>query len=332
MDIEKGEPKQDNIAPIRDKILKLVNPDSHRPKSRTPSPTLEPEKSNHTKVKIETTEKLRKNNGWNSINEQEALNLSQLAQAYSWLHHKSHRLKADYDTTITVIIMLISTSLILTQLVLDPSKKQQKILQVFTVILNFLITGLTGYSHIMDYSGNSLLHKQLAQYFGEIHDTIRQQLQLYRRDRQNAAEFISYQSQILDIYMLNSPDIDDAVIKLFKEKFKNIKIQLPVFMNDNIEQFMHLLPDENGIKSSNTDSVDDIAGSADVQNNTPSKKLSSLVLRQRNSKVIPMNVGKEPDESDSESDNETIKTPRNNSLNRAKIEISRLNANLNLIN
>jgi hypothetical protein len=267
----------------------------------------------HRQVSIENSEKLKKNNGWSLINEKEVFNMAQLSMAYSWMHHRSNRLFSKYDRWITISIMLVSTALILPQLVDPETIKYKQLFRIFNIVMQLIIAALSGYRHITNYAARSQAHKEAAQQFTRIHDVIRQQLLLYRRDRSQASEFMEYQSSLLDIYTASCPEIDDRIIKIFKEKFKDKDIELPIFMNDKIEQF-------------------DLVSPVETATSTPisfyeasPRPRSSQISPARSSVINCPKIGVEKDDVETESDDEGLNS--SSRVTKLRFEMNRLKAN-----
>jgi hypothetical protein len=263
--------------------------------------------SGHKQILIENSEKLKNNNGWSLINEKEVFNMGQMSMAYSWMHHRCNRLFSKYDRWITIAVMFLSSVLIIPQLIDPEDIEYKQTFRIFNIILQVAIAALSGYRHITNYAARSQTHKEAAQQFTRIHDIIRQQLLLYRRDRAHANEFIEYQSSLLDIYTSGSPEIDDKIIKLFKEKFKDTDIELPIFMNDKIEQFSMVSPVEPSTVTSSTPP-------------RPTSQVTPWVYKTNCPKI-----GLEEDDEEAEADTDTLNG--SSKITKLRFEMNRLRAN-----
>jgi hypothetical protein len=200
----------------------------------------------HKNIKIESREKLKNNQGWSKISENEALKMANTSLCWSILHHKTYQLYSGYDEKITIFIMILSTCLVLPQVINDDENKN--ILRIFSIIMNIIIAALTGYKQIKNYGALSQQHKECSSQFNRIFESIKRELLIYRADRQYAKSFMDYKSQIIDIYKSSAPDIDDSIVKEVKKVFPGIS--LPDLISDNYDFMVIELPDESITKSS----------------------------------------------------------------------------------
>ena len=276
--------------------------------------------ASHKHISTETPDRIQKSNGWSTLLENEVKNMSELSQAYAWMHFKSARLYKKYNNRITFIILVITTVLMLPNLVNPNDIQEKNTLRVFNVILTIIIAFLSGFNNLRNYAGRSQSHKEAGQQFSRIHDTIRQELLYYRKDRHSANEFVEYQSQILDIYVTGCPDIEDKIVKMFLKKFRGIKINIPNFMNDDIDQFDLISPSEN------QKSIFSL-GSPSKQNKDILPVVSEAGLSSSISQGTQLNVGLEEDEKDIQSDEEDCVVKKHNMPSKLRIELNRLNKN-----
>jgi len=290
--------------------------------------TIEREAS-HIHVTTETSEKMKINNGWSTILENEVKSMSELSKAYSWMHFKSARLYKKYNNRITILTLIITTALMLPNLVEPSTVKDKIILRIFNVLMTIVVAFLTSFNNLKNYAGRSQSHREAGEQFSRIHDTIRQELLYYRKDRHHADEFIEYQSQILDIYVSGSPDIEDNIVKIFKKKFNGVKINIPNFMNDNINQFDLISPVE--IHDPKRKSMTGFTNTVSpLRNNkmvtpTPGFVESNIVESKSEQKL---NIGLEEDEQETDNDeDEESKTvsPKYLTSSKFRIEMNKLN-------
>jgi hypothetical protein len=198
----------------------------------------------HKSIKIESRDRVKNNKGWSKISETEATKISHTTWAWAWMHYKSYQMFSAYDERITIIIVILSAALILPQLA-QTNETNDKLLRVFSIVMNILIAILSGYKQVVAYGVRSQQHKESSAQFNRIYESIKLELLLYRVDRQSADEFIKYKSQIIDIYLSSAPDIDDKIIEQFTKLFPNIS--LPSIISQHYD-FVIELPDESNGK------------------------------------------------------------------------------------
>jgi hypothetical protein len=70
-------------------------------------------------------------------------------------------------------------------------------------------------------------HRLAASKYSEVYHSVQKQLALYRRDRENAKDYINWITEKSDTLLLSSPDISDAIIDEYLTKFSDVKYMRP---------------------------------------------------------------------------------------------------------
>lgn len=219
----------------------------------------------------------------------------------------------------------------LPNLVDSSSLKNKIILRVFNILLSITIACLTTFNTLKNYAGKSQSHKEAGEQFSRIHSILKQELLYYPKDRHHATEFIQYQSQILDIYIANSPNIEDKVIKIFKEKFKSLKIDIPKLMSDDISQFNIIISHENKEEPYRIreESFKNRKGILDSFSNSvsPLRNNTQINTNEIDVPIIVKEVGSEPkiDIEENKGDTENIKLNKQNYIGKFRIEMDKYN-------
>jgi len=204
----------------------------------SPIPSPRPEPSYELKYKAKL-EKLKRNQGWNTILDKELVRYQQKA----WCYKRLHQLAADYYSTldwiITMLIMIASISS------LFPNQDGY-----IYIMLTSVATGLVGYQKMAAYSKLDQQHWSAHNNYGKYVTQLRNMLKLYRRDRPYAKQYIEFISGVYDDLAVRGPPIDGIIIWMFQYQYKNPKISMPDILSDNIDLL------EKGIDGSDTVSDD----------------------------------------------------------------------------
>jgi hypothetical protein len=246
------------------------------------------EESNSTDDVFNKTELMRLNNGWNDKNERLIISLGENAASYKWMHEKCASYNKFVYKLTNIFLIFLSTSLTAetifpqettcTNNSLDTLSIIKKIfvylVNLLSVLQSFFKSEVTGEKHL-NASGS----------FSNLYHDIQQQMCMFRRDRINATKYVSDCLKQYDTLIINSPDINLHVVRMFKKTFKNTDISLPDIA-DKIQKIEIITEDVNNgddyknmsISSSkkNCNNLQEIHNAFQIQGDITDKELENI--------------------------------------------------------
>lgn len=142
------------------------------------------------------------------------------ALCYSWLHNNSQKRYTRMDTYITLPTILLSTlsgSASIGSASIFPGLSGIASLSIGCLSLSVGV--LNTVSSYFGWGKRSEAHKAAAMTYSKIHRFIMIELSLPRTERMAAKDMLKIMRDQLDRLMETSPQIPDAVIEMFREKF-----------------------------------------------------------------------------------------------------------------
>jgi hypothetical protein len=128
-------------------------------------------------------------------------------------------------------------------------------------------------------------HLNASGSFSNLYHDIQQQMCMFRRDRINATKYVSDCLKQYDTLIINSPDINLHVVRMFKKTFKNTDISLPDIA-DKIQKIEIITEDVNNgddykntsISSSkkNCNNLQEIHNAFQIQGDITDKELENI--------------------------------------------------------
>jgi hypothetical protein len=164
------------------------------------------------------------NNGWNDKNERITISLGENAASYKWMHEKS----AIYYKTIHKILSIITivfTTALSAETILN--NNDNHVVKIFQQIITYVVTLLSVLQNFLKYEQLTEQHYNSANAFSQLYHEIQQQMCMFRRNRNNATDYVSDILKKYDSLIVNGPNIPNNVLSQFKQTFKNSDISIP---------------------------------------------------------------------------------------------------------
>jgi hypothetical protein len=192
------------------------------------------------------TELMRLNNGWNDKNERLIISLGENAASYKWMHEKCAGYNKIVNKFINVFLIFLSTSLT-TETIFPQETCPNNSLSTLGIIKRLFVYLVNLLSVLQSFFKSEVIgekHSNASGSFSNLYHDIQQQMCMFRRDRINATKYVSDCLKQYDTLILNSPDINSYVLKMFKKTFKNSGISLPDIV-DKIQKIEIITEDNN---------------------------------------------------------------------------------------
>ena len=180
------------------------------------------------------------------------------ALCYKWLHRKSHDNYNRYYQMFTIPVIIMST------LTGTANFAQDKVPPEYRSMTQMIIGGvnifagiLTTVSQFLKINEMNEGHRTSAILWDRFYRIIKIELSKSRNDRVPVLSFLKKCQEQCDSLMETSPDIDEAIVTLFKKSFKTIDVnyrtlQKPDICNELTPTFQFLAK-EHDIKNVNSD-------------------------------------------------------------------------------
>ena len=225
---------------------------------------------------------MRLNNGWNDKNETIIISVGENAASYKWMHEKCANHHKFPHKFLSIFLIVLSTGLTAETIfpetddfVLSIVKRTIiYVVNVLTVLQTFFRSEEVGEKHLVAAGAYSSLYHE-----------IQQQMCMFRRDRINATKYVSDCLKQYDTLIINSPDINLHVVRMFKKTFKNTDISLPDIA-DKIQKIEIITEDVNNgddykntsISSSkkNCNNLQEIHNAFQIQGDITDKELENI--------------------------------------------------------
>jgi hypothetical protein len=173
------------------------------------------------------TRKIENNNSWSSETEIITQELGEKAQGYVWMHNRNATYFSDWDTrysNVGIILSILTGTSVFTTL---NDCQELSLVTMATGIIIYLTAVLRAIHQNRKYPELAAAHRLAASKYSEVYHSVQKQLALYRRDRENAKDYINWITEKSDTLLLSSPDISDAIIDEYLTKFSDVKYMRP---------------------------------------------------------------------------------------------------------
>jgi hypothetical protein len=192
---------------------------------------------------MEQTEEIH----WNQQLEEILTQEGERALCYSWLHNKSQAMVSKYDTNIALPVIVLSTlagtGSIASQSLFGDSQAAGLVIGLISISVGIMNT----VSNYFGFAKRSESHKISSMTYAKIHKFIVIELSLPRKERMKAKDMLKIIREQLERLAETSPQIPEAIIAVFNEKFHDQKnVSKPEITNgldpihvyvENSEQF-----------------------------------------------------------------------------------------------
>jgi len=184
---------------------------------------------------------------WNEQLEEILSQEGERALCYSWLHNKAQARVSKFDTNIALPVIVLSTiagtGSIASQSLFNGSPTASVIIGAISLTVGIMNT----VSNYFSFAKRSEAHRISALTYAKIHKFIVIELSLPRKERMKAKDMLKVIREQLERLSEISPQIPDAIIGMFNEKFHDQKnVSKPEITNgldpinvyvENSEQF-----------------------------------------------------------------------------------------------
>jgi hypothetical protein len=160
------------------------------------------------------------NNSWNDKNERLIVSIGENSAGYKWMHEKNAQMYNIISMTLGLTLIILNTGLSAQTLI--PNS-----LTILQDIIIYIVTLISVVKNFLKHEELAAKHNSVASKFGELYHRIQQQMVLYRKDRQNALEFIKTSLKTYDDLIVNGPEISPIIQNKFKKLFSSSQISLP---------------------------------------------------------------------------------------------------------
>jgi hypothetical protein len=248
----------------------------------------ESEESNSTDDVFNKTELMRLNNGWNDKNERLIISLGENAASYKWMHEKCASYNKFVYKLTNIFLIFLSTSLTAETIFPQETTCTNNSLDTLSIIKKIFVYLVNLLSVLQSFFKSEVAgekHLNASGSFSNLYHDIQQQMCMFRRDRINATKYVSDCLKQYDTLIINSPDINLHVVRMFKKTFKNTDISLPDIA-DKIQKIEIITEDVNNgddyknmsISSSkkNCNNLQEIHNAFQIQGDITDKELENI--------------------------------------------------------
>jgi len=165
------------------------------------------------------------NNGWNDKNEKIIISIGENASSYKWMHERCASTYKLIHKIFSVVLILFSTGLSAESII--PNDENNQAISILRRVFTYIITVLSVIQNFLKMEQLSEQHMSAATRFSELYHEIQQQMCMFRRDRNNATEYLSTVLKKYDSLVVAGPSINTIVLNQFKNTFRNAEISIP---------------------------------------------------------------------------------------------------------
>lgn len=186
-------------------------------------------KTSSTDDVFNKTELMRLNNGWNDKNERLIISVGENAASYKWMHEKCAGYNKFVYKLTNIFLIFLSTGLTAETIFPQETCPNNSLdtLGIIKRLFVYLVNLLSVLQSFFKSEVVSEKHLNASGSFSNLYHDIQQQMCMFRRDRVNATNYVSDCLKQYDTLIINSPDINLHIIRMFKKTFKNTDISLP---------------------------------------------------------------------------------------------------------
>lgn len=171
--------------------------------------------------------KIENNNSWSSETEAIVAEVGEKAQGYVWMHNRNASYLVDWDTrysNVEIILSILTGTSVFTTI---NDCQELSLVTLVTGIIIYMTAVIRAIHQNRKYPEQASAHRLAASKYSEIYHSVQKQLALYRRDRENAKDYINWITEKFDTLLLSSPGMDDPIKEEYLIKFKDVKFMHP---------------------------------------------------------------------------------------------------------
>jgi hypothetical protein len=173
------------------------------------------------------SQKIENNNSWSTETEIIAAEIGEKAQGYVWMHNRNASYLTDWDTrysNVEIILSILTGTSVFTTL---NDCQDLSLVTLVTGIIIYMTAVVRAIHQNRKYPERASAHRLAGSKYSEVYHSVQRQLALYRRDRENAKDYINWITEKFDTLLLSSPGMDDNIREEYLVKFRNIKFMHP---------------------------------------------------------------------------------------------------------
>ncbi|NBP01627.1 MAG: SLATT domain-containing protein [Proteobacteria bacterium] len=164
-------------------------------------------------------------NGWNDKNESIIISVGENAASYKWMHERSASWYKTINRILSIVMIVFSTGLSAETII--PTSNENLAVDIVRRVFTYIITLISVLQNFLKYEKLSEQHMAAAMAHAQLYHEIQQQMCMFRRDRNNATNYVASVLKQYDSLIVNGPEISARIIQQFKNTFKNSDISLP---------------------------------------------------------------------------------------------------------
>lgn len=180
--------------------------------------------SESSKSVLRKTELMFLNNGWNEKNEQIIISIGENSASYKWMHEKSASEHTFIYKFTNMLLIILSTTLSADTLF---SSSNNEVFDIIKRIFIYLVAIISVLQNFFRSQEVSAAHSKAAEQFFNLYHDIQQQMCMFRRDRKKANYYVADCLKQYDSLVIESPDINSRILRMFVKTFKITDNALP---------------------------------------------------------------------------------------------------------
>lgn len=191
--------------------------------------------------------------GWNSTNEQLAIDWGEKSKVLTWLHSYESKWYMRVHFNVGIVSIILATYAGAAAFI-NVDCGTELAYSVGTAGLTAAM--LNGIKKFLEINERSMKHSEISQEYKSLSELIEFELSHYRHEREHAKIFINKIREKYNKLTLHGPPINDNAIEAFKKHFKNVDIAMPDIAANTMNPIIPIIEinSNNNIKH---ESVDD---------------------------------------------------------------------------
>jgi hypothetical protein len=218
-------------------------------------------------------------NGWNDRVEEQVANLGNLSLGYQWIHTQTSKFYANKHKKLVwcnVLAPNIAGLSVIITIVEKSNPENSVYYQVVSIVFSFIAALFSIIVEFGDYGGKAEEEKRAAHKYMGIGGNIQRQLNRYRNERQNGADYIGWISGSFEDLQEASPLLNDSILVKYAEISRDTGIVVPEAAN-------MVIPMKFGLKRKKTIPSRIAAPSIASSFNVKERKVSDILTSLQNS-------------------------------------------------
>ena len=160
---------------------------------------------------------------WNEQLEEILSQEGERALCFAWLHNKAQARVAKFDTNIALPVIVLSTIAGTGSMASESLFGGSQLASICIGAISLTVGVMNTISNYFSFAKRSEAHRISALTYGKIHKFIVIELSLPRKERMKAKDMLKIIREQLERLSEISPQIPDAIISVFNEKFHDQK-------------------------------------------------------------------------------------------------------------